>query len=190
MKNIGFGLGILLTLFWSCSPGEGGTGEAFFAGLPRQPLPAEFPAGPGVAPPATPVLEDSAFIVRFIDPAYFQEKEPQYYYHQGLVVMKKNKFTAIAYPISHSFGYDYRLYTYSPSGQILDTLNLAKTADGYYQQSAHIDADGKIRTKRVYLDDSRHPLIFAYSITSRGEIEQVPVIKPRGSGWLKNSEAQ
>lgn len=190
MRIVGQYIIIFLPLLWGCSSGEKETNDGPFAGLPIIELPAEFPAGPDAPLPATPVLKDSAFVVQFLNPAYFQMEEPQYYYHQGLVVMKKNKFTAIAFPLSHGFGYDYRLYTYSPSGQLLDTLNLAETADNYYKQSARIDAEGKIRTKRVYMDDSRHPLMFAYTITSKGEIEQVPVIKPRGSGWLKNSEEQ
>ncbi|MCB0555303.1 MAG: hypothetical protein KDD02_17280 [Phaeodactylibacter sp.] len=181
---------IFLSLLWSCTSGEKETNGGPFAGLPVIQLPAEFPAGPDAPPPATPVLKDSAFVVQFLNPTYFQEEEPQYHYHQGLIVMKKNKFTAIAFPISHGFGYDYRLYTYTPSGQLLDTLTLAETAGDSYEQSARMDAKGKIRTKRVYLDDSRHPLMFAYSITSEGKIEQVPVIKPRGSGWLNETGEQ
>lgn len=188
MKGQNLKMLLSLALLWSCAPEEGGAGAGPFEDLPRLELPAEFPARPGAPLPAAQALNDSAFIVRYIDPAYSRNEEPKHQYGKGMVVLETKHFTAIAYPLYQASGSGYFLCTYAPPGRLLDTLTLAQVDGAGHIQSAAMDAEGGIRTSRLYLDGSRHPLLFAYRITPKGNIGQEPVVRPRGAGLLKSAE--
>lgn len=188
MKGQNLKMLLSLALLWSCAPEERGAGAGPFEDLPRLELPADFPARPGAPLPASEALNDSAFIVRYIDPAYSRNGEPERQYGRGMVVLEKKRFTAIVYPFYQASGSGYFLCTYAPPGRLLDTLTLAQLDGAGRIQSAAMDVEGAIRTSRHSLDGSRRPLLFAYRITPKGDIGQEPVIRPRGAGLLESEE--
>jgi len=85
------------------------------------PFPIE--VGPGQEP-ASPFFFDSLFVLKCLhDTAYFQEgpADRTYGYHKGRVLARTPRYVLCLIPFGFSVGYDYRLFSFTPEGRLLDT---------------------------------------------------------------------
>ncbi|MEZ5042925.1 MAG: hypothetical protein R2828_23725 [Saprospiraceae bacterium] len=113
---------------------------AFVANLPKAKLPYEKPLdwqGEDMGQPL-----DSQSVVRYIDSLLF-ESECSCQYYQGIVLLEKAQYTAIAFPLDWNAGISIELRTYTKEGKQIDYFEFVKVFE--ISLNSYLTDEGLIR---------------------------------------------
>lgn len=139
-------------------------------------LPLHFGPIPEIKLNSNQEIKDSIFITKALqDTNYFHEEERQYSYYTGISIPADIHFNVVVLPYWYSVGKSYILYTFTKSGEYIDSLVIGlESADeesvfGKLESLNHIE----ITTKKIGYDEENDLLYFASSETSTYYINEL-----------------
>lgn len=166
---------------------------AFVANLPKAKLPYEKPLdwqGEDMGQPL-----DSQSVVRYIDSLLF-ESECSCQYYQGIVLLEKAQYTAIAFPLDWNAGTSIELRTYTKEGKQIDYFEFVKAFET--SLASYLTEEGLIRRLTIDHDlespdqaiSNKSRQVAFFQISPTGKIQPTNVPKESADAWIGQWQRQ